>query len=713
MVRDLFNWIKKYSTENLLGVCIILVITLSLMAGTIAAYIIGALLVAAFVYFIFQLQKAAQLRLQRLRELDKSNREQLLDNNTPFNPDNVIVDITNNLRYATEFVREIGKGNFNVRLQGITDENFERNKANLAGELISMKVTMKASAEEEKKRVWATEGLANFGELLRTSSHDLAKLTEEVVIFIVKYLKANQGGIFILNDDNEHNKFLELKSAYAFERKKYLTKQVAIGEGLVGQAFLERETIHLREVPKNYVTITSGLGGATPQTLILVPLKIEETVVGILEIASFKNFEKHEIEFCEKIGESIASTISGVKVNERTRILLDQSQQQAEEMRAQEEEMRQNMEELQATQESVERGARESQDKEAYLKSIIDSSTDAMMTIDKSYRVVVLNKFIYETFKKQGVELRPGMDVFSFTKGDYATTKERYDRAFDGETVVITESYFGKHYQITTTPVFSQEGEIMGACIFTKDITNDILLKTKADELLNVETRKTQEILTNRKLLIALTRHEAVQNGDLDKALEVITETLANRFAITRAAVWTYDASNRSIQLAKLFEKDKRQYSSGMSLYQKDIPRYFDSIENEEVIVAPDANNHAAIAEFKVGYLDVLDIKSMLDVPFFIDGNVGGVICCENQGQHKHWTPEEEDFAKSVADIITIAYKSARMKEALAQTRSEYESRLAEVSVSGNSSSFPGLESVERDLLTHLEAIKIARQARS
>jgi hypothetical protein len=353
MVRFLVDWLKKYSSETMLGICILLVAILSVLAGTVAAYSVGTLIIAALVYFILHLQKAASLRITRLRELDGGNREQLLNSNKPFNPDTVVLDINNNLRFATEFVREIGKGNFNARLEGITDENFDLNKQNLAGELVNMKVKMKASAEEEKKRVWATEGLANFGELLRTSSHDLSKLSEEVVIFVVKYLKANQGGIFILNDEDENNKYLELVAAYAFERKKYLTKKIGIGEGLVGQTYLERETIHLKQLPKNYVAITSGLGGANPHTLVLVPLKIEETVLGVLEIASFKDFEKHEIEFCEKIGESIASTISSVKINERTRYLLEQSQQQSEEMKAQEEEMRQNMEELQATQEEM------------------------------------------------------------------------------------------------------------------------------------------------------------------------------------------------------------------------------------------------------------------------------------------------------------------------------------------------------------------------
>src|SRR5690606_8919662 len=167
---------------------------------------------------------------------------------------------------------------------------------------------------------------------------------------------------FVIND-TEDESFLELRACYAYQKKKYLEKRISIGQGLVGQAYLEEGIIYLTTIPDNYIAITSGLGEGNPKSLIVIPLKYNDKIEAVIEIASFNKMEKHEIEIRQKVGEYIASAISAVKTNERTKALLLSTQEQAEEMRSQEEEMRQNMEELQATQEEVQRRTQEYQDR--------------------------------------------------------------------------------------------------------------------------------------------------------------------------------------------------------------------------------------------------------------------------------------------------------------------------------------------------------------
>ncbi len=261
--------------------------------------------------------------------------------------------LVNGLKATSVFAENIGKGKYDSSFQPLSEHDV------LGNALITMRNNLSFVAEEDKKRGWATEGLAKFGEILRVNNTDEQKLADEIIGNLVKYLKANQGALYLVDDNDADEPTMSMTACYAWDKKKFINHKIYIGEGLAGQCWQEKETIFLTDVPQNYVKITSGLGDANPTCILIVPLKVNDQIFGVIEMASFNVIQPNEIEFIEKIGESIASTISSVKVNARTQRLLGESQQMTEEMRAQEEEMRQNMEELQATQEEMERNQRE------------------------------------------------------------------------------------------------------------------------------------------------------------------------------------------------------------------------------------------------------------------------------------------------------------------------------------------------------------------
>jgi PAS domain S-box-containing protein len=282
---------------------------------------------------------------------------------------NTLID---GLNKTANFAREIGKGNLNKEFELLSDQDV------LGNSLLEMRESLKEAQKkeeerkkEEEKQNWATKGLAKFGDILRQSTDDMEEFGYSIISNLVKYIEANQGAIFIINDDDENDKHIEMLAAYAYDRRKHIEKRVEMGEGLIGRCIQEQQTIHMTDLPQEYIHITSGLGQANPNSLLIVPLKVNDEVYGAVELAGFKDFEDYVIKFVEDVGEDIASTIKTTKINIQTNKLLEQSQQQSEELSSQEEEMRQNMEELQATQEEA---ARRSAEMEGLINALKKSN---------------------------------------------------------------------------------------------------------------------------------------------------------------------------------------------------------------------------------------------------------------------------------------------------------------------------------------------------
>lgn len=305
---------------------------------------------------MYRIKYDAKNRKKLLADFEQNNRQYMFDSGIELpadNPQVIIQSSIKNLKKASSFVKDIAAGNYNVSWEGLSQENIHLNQDNLAGDLIKMRDQMKKVKELDEKRIWSTEGLAKFSDVARNNQNHIEKLSNEVIRFLTKHLKAQQGSLFVLRDEEDQEPYLELAACYAFDKKKFVDKKIDVGSGMVGQAYMEGGTILLTDLPKNYIAITSGLGHATPNCVIIVPMKYNERVEAVLELASFNKFETHEVEFLEKAGEVIASSIYATKTNERTAKLLKETQEQAEALRSQEEELRQNMEELQATQEDI------------------------------------------------------------------------------------------------------------------------------------------------------------------------------------------------------------------------------------------------------------------------------------------------------------------------------------------------------------------------
>jgi PAS domain S-box-containing protein len=340
-----------------------------------------------------------------------------------------------NLRNITLFATEVGKGKFD------NDIAVFNNEGDLGKSLAEMRDSLKNVADEEKIRNWSTHGITRFGDLLRIHNHDLDQLADVVTRELVKYVDANQGSVFVV-DHLDNSTSLQLKSCYAFDRKKYVQKTILPGQGLVGQAFLEKEKIYLTDVPNHYVKINSGLGASNPGNILILPMKFNEEVVGVIEVAAIHKFKEYQIAFLEKVAENIGAAIANVKGNQETKRLLEESQMVAEQLRAQEEEMRQNSEELEATQEEINRQIKEISNQKEMFISLISNVNGIIYRSD-------YHKNWAKTYISDAVELITGYPTSVFLSGkknlselvhpeDFTTIKLKIDDAIQkGESFAV------------------------------------------------------------------------------------------------------------------------------------------------------------------------------------------------------------------------------------------------------------------------------------
>ncbi|HET6544259.1 MAG TPA: GAF domain-containing protein, partial [Chryseolinea sp.] len=177
------------------------------------------------------------------------------------------------LRHQTGFAEQIKNGNLNAAY-GLRHENDYLGKA-----LLSIKDNLVTIKEEDQQRNWASDGLSKFVQVLQ-SAKNMKELSNEIIINLVRTINANQGAIYILIEEG-NAEVLEMQACYAFNRSKHVTQRILPGDGLIGQAFLEKETVYLKDVPDQFVRITSGLGEANPRHVLIVPLKMNESIVGI------------------------------------------------------------------------------------------------------------------------------------------------------------------------------------------------------------------------------------------------------------------------------------------------------------------------------------------------------------------------------------------------------------------------------------------------
>jgi len=243
------------------------------------------------------------------------------------------------------FAKKIGEGDFSADIE-VAEEDI------IGTSLLLMRNNLVATYQKENEQNWIAKGKEIISDILR-HNNNLYNLAYETVISLVNYTNSVQGAFYIYEEERD---ILINIATFAYNRKKYINQEFKIGQGLVGQAAYEKDIIYRKEIPNDYISISSGIiGDNKPKTILISPLIGDEKLQGVIELASFSNdLPDRTLKLIKETSEIIAQTVFNLKVNTRTEKLLRDSQEMTKLLQKNEEELRRNAQEMALSQKEIE-----------------------------------------------------------------------------------------------------------------------------------------------------------------------------------------------------------------------------------------------------------------------------------------------------------------------------------------------------------------------
>lgn len=233
-----------------------------------------------------------------------------------------------------------------------------------------------------------------IGELQQ--AEDFLALTQAAVSRVAPAVGAGHGAFYVADKEGCYN----LLATYGCRERKQLNNCFRVGEGLVGQCVMEKTPIMI-STPMDYIRINSGLGDGPPACVIVLPVMHRDQVLGVLELASFQQFNEREKNLLEALLPVLATSMEILDRNLRTRELLVATQEQAERMEKQAAQLEEQSVEMEAQQAEL-------LETEHWFRSIIETAPDGMLVVDDAGQILLANPKAEEMFGYAPGELTGG-----------------------------------------------------------------------------------------------------------------------------------------------------------------------------------------------------------------------------------------------------------------------------------------------------------------
>jgi CheY-like chemotaxis protein/signal transduction histidine kinase/HAMP domain-containing protein len=263
------------------------------------------------------------------------------------NVNGLAANLTTQVRAIAEVSTAVTKGDLTRSITVEAQGEVAALKDNINEMILNLKDTTQKNMEQD----WLKTNLARFTRMLQ-GQRDMTTVAQMVLSELAPLVDAQQG-VFYVNESPNGQPVMKLLGGYAYKKRKNLANEFHPGEGLVGQCTVERERILVTNVPSNYVHVTSGLGEAAPNNIVVLPVLFEGEAKAVIELSTFKTFSDTHLTFLDQLTESIGIVLNTIAANTRTEDLLQQSQSLAAELQSQQDELKKTNEQLEQQAESL------------------------------------------------------------------------------------------------------------------------------------------------------------------------------------------------------------------------------------------------------------------------------------------------------------------------------------------------------------------------
>jgi hypothetical protein len=224
--------------------------------------------------------------------------------------------------------------------------------------------------------------------------------------------------------------------------------------------------------------------------------------------------------------------------------------------------------------------------------------------------------------------------------------------------------------------VFKKDGSTLNVQVQGKVISyQGQKMRVAAVKDITIEKIREDNLRSQSHTLIQLARSKTLRQGNLHAAFKEITEAAARTLDVEKVSVWLYNEDQSKIHCINFYNASTKKHTLGFRLLKANHPTYFQALEQERTIAVRDALNDSRTQELSELFLSVYNIKSVLDAPILLGGRVVGVVSNAHTGELREWTLEEENFAGSIADFVTIALEASERnaaQEALGQSEAQF-----------------------------------------